>query len=175
MVGYRSLLPISALWYNLLDYRLAYPFKEGNLFRINPAIIALVAVVIAAFLVFVIAKVVGSHRRQASTERKEMIISVLPKTFLGKWSVGLTIVFMLFFVLIGLLLDSLGFDPFGSGTNTALAVFLKIIYVGLPGAVLATGLISMIKRKERSVLVLVSMVIGLWFLIGGIWLGLGGD
>ena len=141
---------------------------------INPALITVVAVIVAVFLVFVIAKVVGSHRRQASTERKEMIISVLPKTFLGKWSVGLTIVFMLFFVLIGLL-DSLGFDPFGSGTNTALAVFLKIIYVGLPGAVLATGLISMIKRKERSVLVLVSMVIGLWFLIGGIWLGLGGD
>jgi membrane-bound ClpP family serine protease len=39
-------------------------FKGGTLFRINPVLIAVVAVVIAAFLVFVIAKVVGAHRRQ---------------------------------------------------------------------------------------------------------------
>ena len=50
---------------------------------INPVLIV-VAVVILAFFVFVIAKVVGAHRRQASAWR-EMHISVLPKTTLGKW------------------------------------------------------------------------------------------
>jgi len=141
-------------------------FKGGTLFRINPALIAVVAVVIVAFFVFVIAKVVGAHRHQASTGREEMLISVLPKTSLGRWSVGLAIAFILFFVLMEVLT---GFNPFGPGFNPVLAVVLKIILASMPGAVFVTGLVSMIKRKERSVFVLVSMALGLWFLIGGVW------
>lgn len=63
----------------------------------------------------------------------------------------------------------------GPRFNPVLAIVLKIIFAGMPGAVFVTGLISMIKRKERSVLVLVSMALGLWFLIGGVWHLLGGD
>ena len=142
---------------------------------INPALIAVVAVVIAVFLVFVIVKVVGAHRRQTSTGREEMPISVLPisilpKTSLGKWSVGLVTAFILLFFLIGVLTGS---DPFGF--NPVLAVVFKIIFAGMPVAILVTGLISMIKRKERSLLVLVSMVIGLWFLTSAVWLLAGGD
>jgi hypothetical protein len=136
----------------------------------NPALIAVIVVVVAAFLFFVIAKVVGMYRRQESAERKEMTISVLPKTSLGIWSVGLTISFILLFFLIGALTGS---DPFGF--NPVLAVVFKIIFAGVPVAILVTGLISMIKRKERSIVVLVSMVIGLWFLVAAVWLGLGGD
>ena len=139
---------------------------------INPALITVVAVIIAFFLVFVIAKVVGAHRRQESAERKEITISVLPKTSLGKWSIGLAIAFILFFYLIGALTDS---DPFGPGSNPVLAVVFKIIFAGMPVAILVTGLVSVIKRKERSVLVLVSMVVGLWFLTAAVWLLLGGD
>ncbi len=140
------------------------------MFRINPVPIAF-AVVIVAFLVFVIAKeVVRAHRRQASTEREEMHISVLPKTSLGKWSVGLAIAFILFFILLLILTGS---NPFGPGTNPVLAVVLKIIFVGLPGAAFVTGLVSMIKRKERSVLVFVSTALGLWFLICGVGLLIG--
>ena len=131
--------------------------------RINPVPIAFaVVVVIVALLVFVIPRVAGAHRRQASTERKETPISVLPKTSLGKWSVGLAIAFVLFFYLMVVLTDS---NPFGF--NPVLTVVLKIIFAGMPGAVLVTGLASMIRRKERSVLVFVSMAVGLWFLIGG--------
>ena len=142
----------------------------------NPALIAVVAVVVAAFLVFVIAKVVGAHRRQASTKHEEMPISVLPisvlpKTSLGRWSVGLAIAFILFFFLM---VDLTGWT-FGPGFNPVLAVVLKIILAGMPGAAFVTGLISMIKRKERSVFVLVSMALGLWFLTAAVWLGLGGD
>jgi hypothetical protein len=136
----------------------------------NPALIAVIVVVVAAFLIFVIAKVVGMYRRQESTERKEITISFLPKTSLGIWSVGLTISFILLFFLIGALTGS---DPFGF--NPVLAVVFKIIFASVPIAILVTGLISMIKRKERSIVVLVSMVIGLWFLVAAVWLGLGGD
>jgi 4-hydroxybenzoate polyprenyltransferase len=128
----------------------------------NPALIAVIVVVVAAFLFLAIAKVVGVRRRRESAERKEMTINVLPKTSLGIWSVGLTIAFLLLLFLIGVLT---GFDTF---------VF-KIIWAGVPAAILVTGLTSMIKKRERSVVVFVSMVVGLWFLIGGVWHLLGGD
>ena len=130
------------------------------MFRINPALIAVVAVVIVAFFVFVIAKVVGAHGRQASTGREEMHISVLPKTSLGRWSVGLAIAFILFLVLLFEVLT--GFNPFAPGFNPVLAVVLKIVLVGISGAAFVTGLISMIKKRERSVLVFVGMAIALW-------------
>ena len=141
-------------------------FKGGTLFRINPALIAVVAVVIVAFFVFVIAKVVGAHRRQASTGREEMPISVLPKTSLGRWSVGFALAFILFFVFAEVLT---GFNLFGPGFNPVLTVILAIVLVGISGAAFITGLISIIKNKERSVLVFVGMVITLWFgLIGAV-------
>jgi hypothetical protein len=136
-------------------------FKGGTLF-INPALIALVAVVIAVFLVFVIAKVVGAHRRQASIERKEMLISVLPKTSLGIWSVGLAIAFILSFVLAQVLSGLAGVELLGSGFDPVLAVILNIVFIGTSGAAFVTGLISMIKKRERSVLVFMGMVISLW-------------
>jgi len=93
-------------------------------------------------------------------------ISILPKTFLGRWSVGLTIAFILFFGLAGVLTD---FIFFSSGFNPVLAVILTIIYIGTSGAAFVTGLISMIKNRERSVLVFVGMVFTLWFgLIGAV-------
>ena len=132
---------------------------------INPVLIA-VAVVIAAFFVFVIAKVAGAHRRQASTVSGEMHISVLPKTSLGRWSVGLAIAFILFFILpVGLT----GFELPDPGSNPVLAVILTLVIAGISGAAFVTGLISMIKKRERSVLVFVGMVITLWFgLIGAV-------
>ena len=101
----------------------------------NPALIAVIVVVVAAFLFLAIAKVVGVCRRRESAERKEMTISVLPKTSLGIWSVGLTIAFLLLLFLIGVLT---GFDTF---------VF-KIIWAGVPVAILVTGLTSMIKKES---------------------------
>jgi uncharacterized protein YacL len=139
---------------------------------INPALIAVVAVIVAVFLVFLIAKVVGARRRQVFTERRETPISFLPKTSLGKWSVGLAIALILVLVLVGIL--TAGFT-FGPGFNPVLAVVLKIILAGMPGAVFVTGLISMIKRKERSIIVLVSIALGFWFMIGGVWHLLGGE
>jgi len=135
-------------------------FKGGTLFRINPAPIAyVVAVVIVAFFVFVIGKVVGAHRRQASTGGEEIHISVLPKTSLGRWSVGLAIAFILFFLLpVGLT----GFEMPDPESNLVLAVILTIVVAGISGAAFVTGLISMIKKRERSVLVFVGMVITLW-------------
>ncbi len=93
-------------------------------------------------------------------------ISVLPKTSLGRWSVGLAIAFILFFVLTEVLT---GFEPFGPGFNPVLAAVLTIVLAGISGAAFVTGLISMIKNKERSVLVFVGTAIALWVgLIGAV-------
>ena len=47
-------------------------FKGGPLFQVNIGLIVLVAVFFAAFLVFVVNRVVVAHRRQATTGREEL-------------------------------------------------------------------------------------------------------
>jgi hypothetical protein len=130
-------------------------FKGGPLPVINPVLIV-VAVVILAFFVFVIARVVRAHRRQADAWR-EMGISVLPKTTLGKWSVGLAIAFILSFFLAEVFY---GYNP---DSNQVPDVILAIIGVGIGGAAFITGLISVIKQKERSILVFIAMAITFWW------------
>jgi len=81
-------------------------------------------------------------------------ISILPKTSLGRWSVGLGIAWILFFVLSEVLT---GFEVLGPGLNPALAVALTIIITGIAVAAFVTGLIGMIKSKERSVVFLTTV------------------
>ena len=89
-----------------------------------------------------------------------MRISILPKTSLGRWSVGLGAAFILVFVLSGVLTAlggvSVGPAPVGPIAGVALGVS------GI--AALVTGLISIIKSKERSILVFVAVVAGLFCL-----------
>ena len=92
-----------------------------------------------------------------------MRISILPKSSFGWWSVGLAIASILYLFLGGILTTDWTFGP---EFNTVLAVVLKIILAGIPLAALVTGLTSMIKLKERAVLVLISIAVGLWFLMG---------
>jgi hypothetical protein len=134
--------------------------RGGTLFAVNPVLVA-ASVVAAAFLVFVIAKVVGAHRRHEAIP-----VSVLPTTLLGRWSVGLAIAFILSEVLPRVLT---GFEPPNPESDLVQAIVLTIVVVGISGAAFVTGLISVIRRKERSVLVFVGMAITLWWgLIGAV-------
>ena len=172
------------------------------MFGINPVFIVVIAVVVAAFLLFLISRLVEAYRQQASTGREQMPlifwtnvflfafyrmvgarrgqpsaareeipITLLPKTSLGKWSLGLAIAFIPFLVAAVILAgsDLYGIDENGELFNPVLTVVLTIMVVGTSGAALVTGLISMIKRKERSVLVFVGIVIALWWgLLGAV-------
>jgi hypothetical protein len=89
-------------------------------------------------------------------------LSVLPRDGLGKSSVALDIAFILFFFPIVLLTDSANDSE--AALNPALAGALTII----PVAACVTGLISMIKSKERCVLVFVSTTLGLGLLLGAV-------
>ena len=43
------------------------------MFQISPWLIAIITIIIAGFLVFVVSRVIQAHRRQASTGREELV------------------------------------------------------------------------------------------------------
>lgn len=89
-------------------------------------------------------------------------MSILPKTSLGRWSVCLAAVIVLLSVLTPVLVyrSGLELEP-GSVGLMALAAAFGISGVGA----LVTGLISIIKSKERSILVFLALAVGLFALI----------
>jgi len=92
-----------------------------------------------------------------------MGLRFVPKTRLGKWSTGLVVASILFFALCQFLIP---FEPSDPRFNPVPALVAVIVAAVLSGATLVTGLISIIKSKERSVVVFVSTAIGLWLTIG---------
>ena len=90
-------------------------------------------------------------------------LSVLPRSSLGRWSVGLAVTSILFFVLSEVLT---GFQVLGPGNNRALALALTGVLAGIEGAVFVTGLMSLMKSRERSVLVFLATAISLYSLVG---------
>ena len=91
-----------------------------------------------------------------------MKINILPKSVLGWWSIGLVVVSILFFVLFQVILGP------GPDYNMTLANILTIVLAVTAVAAFVTGLSSIIRNKERSILVFVAMAISLYSLIGGI-------
>jgi uncharacterized membrane protein len=93
-----------------------------------------------------------------------MKIYIVPKTRLGKWSMWLIVVFILLFITFQLLVASgqRGGDTFLSN----LTLSIPILTAGICGiAAFITGIISIIKSKERSVLVFIASIIGLFVLM----------
>ena len=68
---------------------------------------------------------------------------------------------ILVFALGGFLFPSEPSDP---RFNPIFALAVIIIVMGISGAAVVTGLISIIKSKDRSVFAFLSTAIGLWFL-----------
>jgi hypothetical protein len=93
--------------------------------------------------------------------------SVLPKTSLGKWSVSLTAACIVLLVLLVVLVGRLGIGVVKPGSLGA--IMLGSAFVISDIAALVTGLISIIKTKERSILAFLSVflaaVIGVFCLI----------
>jgi len=95
----------------------------------------------------------------------------MPKTKLGKWSVWLIIVFfvsMAILLILGLSGAFQGGDTFSINLGNPIEILflLSLVLAGTCGiASFVTGLISIIKFKERSVLVFVTSAIGLYVLV----------
>ena len=92
-----------------------------------------------------------------------MKVNFMPKTYLGKWSVYLIISFFvflgLFFVFVNL--GERGGETFFS--NLKLTIPMMIAGISGVGSFF-TGVISVFKNKEKSVLVFLSTLIGLFVL-----------
>ena len=93
-----------------------------------------------------------------------MRISILPKTKLGKLSTGLIGAFIVFIVAFQLLVASgqRGGETFFS--NLVLAI--PILLAGTSGVfAFAIGLTGVIRNRERSILVFLAILIGLFVLL----------
>jgi len=97
-----------------------------------------------------------------------MRVTILPKTPLGKWSTGLVVAFVVLLVVFLLLVAS---GQRGGETFFSNLVLTIPMLLAETSGVLAflIGLISVIKNKERSILVFLAMLIG--FFISIFWLG----
>jgi hypothetical protein len=101
-----------------------------------------------------------------------MRISILPKTTLGKWSVGLVAAFILLSVVQGLVPPARP-SPGAPVLPPSMAVVamgisrIVALIIGLASGIAAfvTGLISIIKSRERSILVFLAVIVGLLVLI----------
>ena len=83
-----------------------------------------------------------------------MQISILPKTSLGRWSVGLAAVCIVFLILPMVLRGS------GVAERGSLgAMMLGFTWVISGIAALVIGLVSIIKAKERSILAFLAVVV----------------
>jgi hypothetical protein len=87
-----------------------------------------------------------------------MKISFLPKTLLGWWSVGLVAASLILFVVSVVILG-----PRPDYVKT-LAYTLTTIIAGVSLANFAAGLVAILKRKDRSVIVFASIFIGVYTL-----------
>ena len=88
----------------------------------------------------------------------------MPKTAPGKWAVGLLGGLVAFFALLQVLVATgqRGGETFFS--NPALAV--PALLAALSGiAAFFTGIIGIVKSKERAILVLLAVIIGLFVLV----------
>ena len=93
-----------------------------------------------------------------------MRITILPKTSWGWWSFGLVIVIILLFGgVLDQILTLFGVVevPSGSTLERNLSIGFAVISV----AAFMTGLIGVVRRAERSILVFLAMAIGLFALI----------
>ena len=93
-----------------------------------------------------------------------MKLRFIPKTHLGQWSIWLITVFIVLFIVFQILVAS---GQRGGATffsNLALSIPMLIAVIT---GILAffTGIIGIIKNKERSVLVFSSTIIGFFILV----------
>ena len=92
-----------------------------------------------------------------------MKLHSMPKTRLGKWSIWLIIAFIVFFITFQLLVAS--GQRGGATFFSNLALSVPMLIAGISGiSAFFTGIIGIIKSKERSVLVFIATIIGFFIL-----------
>jgi len=98
----------------------------------------------------------------------------LPKTRSGKWSVGLFAAFIIF-AIAGSLISSLQKNTIEYHNPINSPLLGTIIYLMFSASIMASiaGLKAIIKNNERSILVYISIPLGIAFLLGILMLLIG--
>jgi cytochrome bd-type quinol oxidase subunit 2 len=89
-----------------------------------------------------------------------------PRTTLGNWSVRLMVVSILFFIVLTVFIASgqRGGDTFFSNLSLALPMLIAAI---LAVCAFFTGILSIIRNRERAVFVFISTALGFFVLFWG--------
>ena len=103
-----------------------------------------------------------------SKEMMNMRINILPKTPLGRWSVGLAAACIVLLVLLVVLVGRLGIGVVKPGSLGAFMLGFAFVISDI--AALITGLVSIIKTKERSILAFLAVVITVLLTLFGLWM-----
>ena len=95
-----------------------------------------------------------------------MRISYKPSTVQGKWSVRLIVVSILFFIVLSSFIASgqKGGDTFFSNLSLAIPMLVAAI---LAVCAFITGILSIIRNRERAVFVFISTAFGFFVLFWG--------
>jgi len=88
-----------------------------------------------------------------------MRITIMPRSSLGWWCVGLVISIVVLFVVIDIVIVDV------EESYSALERGLAAVFAAISAAALATGLIGVFTRGERSILVFLTTAIGLFAFI----------
>jgi hypothetical protein len=90
--------------------------------------------------------------------------TLLPTTTLGKWSIGMGLSLILFFIL-SFAIIILGHQTGGETFLDNLYIAVPMFLAGISGiAALITGIICILRYRERSVFVFMAALIGLFVL-----------
>ena len=93
-----------------------------------------------------------------------MKVHFIPKTLLGKWSIGLAVASIVLFISIQFFVASGLRDSYTFISGLLLTIPVPL--AGISGiSAFFTGIIGIIKSKERSVLVFLSTMIGFFVLL----------
>ena len=88
-------------------------------------------------------------------------MSFLPKSSLGRWSVWLLVACLVLFIVAELLVGSVG-----SENRSVLAIALTAVIGMVAAGALATGTISVVRNRERSLVVFIAIALGLYQVFG---------
>jgi hypothetical protein len=95
-----------------------------------------------------------------------MNISILPKTRIGKRSVIMMILVLVLFIAGSLLPWKPGYSGFEIVIHNPIQGIITLLFFVIGIATLSMAVISIVKNKERSVLVFLATLAGLYSIIG---------
>lgn len=95
-----------------------------------------------------------------------MKITYLSKTRLGKRSVNLTIVGIVLFIIGSVLPWEPGYSGLEFVVQNPLQTIITLLILALSAAAFILGLTATVKQKERSVLVFLAILLGLYNMFG---------